>query len=498
MSWRQKALDLAVPIGFGTALCLLSPLRTALEFGSDEGYELMKAFLVSRGHPLYREVWNDQPPLHTEMVAFLFRLFGPSAYAARLFTVIFAVVLVGSLYKVVSYRSGRVAGLIAAGLLLSSSYFLQLSVSVMLELPAMALAMASVLAWTEYSTGKGKYWLALSGMLFGCALQMKLTAVIFLPALFGEYFANEFQHAGNAKGAKRRILWVLEPNALVWCGAALAAFGFILVAFYHPGTITVFLVSHFSIATRKIVASGAAYGFRPAALLENVALLAAATIGVAFVGYERRWNLLTPAILFVTAFVAHLFYRPYWYYYTLHFAVPMAWLGAIGIMGWFRVIWKYRLLKSMPARLCLGIGWLAWSAVVALVLTMAPGRVWEQVMSIRAASPAADDRIVIALKRHAAQTHWIFTDCRICAFWAGTPIPPEVAVIPWKRIWSDQASPAVILQCLERYQPEEILLRSDWQEKFQLSQYIREHYHLDPGELEGTLYLRDGSPGGQR
>ncbi len=59
-------------------LCLKAPLRTALEFGGDEGYELMKGFLVSLGHPLYREVWNDQPPLHTELLTLLFRLFGPS------------------------------------------------------------------------------------------------------------------------------------------------------------------------------------------------------------------------------------------------------------------------------------------------------------------------------------------------------------------------------------------------------------------------------------
>ena len=123
MIWRSKALvlDWAVPLGFGVVLCLTVPLRTGLEFGADEGYELMKAFLVSLGHPLYYEVWNDQPPLHTELLALLFRVFGPSAYVGRLLSVGFAMVLVGSLYKVSSNRSRRVAGLVALALLVSRS-----------------------------------------------------------------------------------------------------------------------------------------------------------------------------------------------------------------------------------------------------------------------------------------------------------------------------------------------------------------------------------------
>lgn len=108
----------------------MAPLRTALEFGGDEGYELMKAFLVSLGHPLYGEVWNDQSPLHTELLALVFRVFGPSAYAARLLIVGFTMVLVGPFCNVVSHRSGRVAGLMAVVLLASPSFFLQLSVSV--------------------------------------------------------------------------------------------------------------------------------------------------------------------------------------------------------------------------------------------------------------------------------------------------------------------------------------------------------------------------------
>ncbi len=69
MNGRSKVwvLDWLLPLGFGLALLLVASLRTGLEFGADEGYELMKRWLVSLGHLLYLEIWNDQPPWHTEL-----------------------------------------------------------------------------------------------------------------------------------------------------------------------------------------------------------------------------------------------------------------------------------------------------------------------------------------------------------------------------------------------------------------------------------------------
>jgi 4-amino-4-deoxy-L-arabinose transferase-like glycosyltransferase len=189
--WAGRALDGAVPLGFGLVLCLTVPLRTAFEFGADEGFELMKAFLVSRGHPLYTEIWNDQPPLHTEWLALLFRVFGPTAYVGRLLTVGFAMLLVGALYQLVKPQAGRVGGCLAVALLVSSASFLQLSVSVMLELPALSLAVVSLwLLLRETGRQSAGRWMG-SGVAFGCALQIKLTAALFLPALLAGFLMSK-------------------------------------------------------------------------------------------------------------------------------------------------------------------------------------------------------------------------------------------------------------------------------------------------------------------
>src|SRR5579859_35950 len=69
------------------------PLGTAVQIGADEGFELAKATLCVKGHKLYSEVWNDQPPLHTFLVTQILQHVSPSVLGPRLLTVGFSVVL---------------------------------------------------------------------------------------------------------------------------------------------------------------------------------------------------------------------------------------------------------------------------------------------------------------------------------------------------------------------------------------------------------------------
>ena len=66
------------------------PLRTAVQIGADEGFELAKATLCLHGQHLYTEVWNDQPPLHTFLVTEILRYLSPSILGPRLLTIGFA------------------------------------------------------------------------------------------------------------------------------------------------------------------------------------------------------------------------------------------------------------------------------------------------------------------------------------------------------------------------------------------------------------------------
>jgi 4-amino-4-deoxy-L-arabinose transferase-like glycosyltransferase len=491
-----RVLDGAIPLGFGAVIFSVAPLRTALQFGADEGYELMKALLVSRGHALYGRFWNDQPPLHTEMVALLFRLFGPSAYVARLLSVGLAMLLVGALYRLVSVRSGRVAGLVAVGLLMAAPEFLQLSVSVMLEMPAMAAGVAAVWAWVEYCRNRRKGWLVGSGILFGCALQVKLTAAIFGPALAVDMLVMR-------RGLRREERWAAAAReGLVWAGVAAGTFGLIAILFYGRETMAVFWRSHFSAGTRQ-AAAGPGYGFHLITLWNDfVPVWPAAVAGLGWIGWRRRWDLLLPVALLGTALVAHEAERPYWSYYVLHFAVPLAWLGALGIVEWFRVLWRQGIPARWLAKLGVGLGVLGWSLAVSAALTMLPPAVWSQMQGVEAAMPAQGDAMVQGLRREGAGKEWVFTEHRIEAFWAGLAVPPPLAVIPSKRIWSGQIDGGAVRAALERYRPGVILLDADEVRQFGLGDYLRRYYRAaSEGGVFGLYVRRDeaeapGGPGG--
>ncbi|MGO9203217.1 MAG: ArnT family glycosyltransferase [Limisphaerales bacterium] len=450
----------------------------------------MKASLVSRGHSLYGAFWNDQPPLHTEAVALLFRFFGPSAYLARLLSIVLSMVLVAALYRVVSASSGRVAGLVAVGLLLVPPYFLHLGVSVMLEMPAMAAGLAAVWAWVEYSANRHWGWLVCSGLLFGCALQVKLTAAIFGLALAADFFVTWASRRRPGENCIGVSPVGVRREVAIWCGAAIGVLGLIALWFYAPGTLAVFWSSHFSAGTRA-AASAAEYGFHLSGLWEDyLPVLPAAVAGVGYAACRRRRDLLLPLALLGAALITLLGQRPYWPYYGVHFAVPLAWLGAVGIVEWFRVLWRRGPRAGWWARLRVGLEVLTWSSAVSLALTMLPEAVRSQVQELQAAPRASADRVVGALRKQAPRTHWILTENLIAAFWAGLPVPPEVAVTPLKRFWSGQINEAEVRRCLERYRPELVLLDRGQVEQFGLDEYLRRHYRLDLQDGVQNLYVR--------
>lgn len=488
MKWRQTGplLDCTVPFGFGATLCLTAPLSTALQFGGDEGYELMKGYLVSRHHPLYFEIWNDQPPLHTELLAFLFQIFGPSAYIGRLISVAFAMLLVASLYHIVRNTSGRIAGLVALVLLLSSSMFLQLSVSVMIEMPAMALALAAV--WTCSNPSSIKRWeqVALSGLLFGCALQVKFTAAIFAPALAANYLIGQRCHGPDLP---RRITFGCLSKAAIWCGGVFAVCGIVLVMFYDLDAFSVFWHSHFAGANLACMSSER-LGFHPIVLLDDPSLVVSAPVGAVLILSKRRSDLLFPIVLMVTVISIHSWHRPYWNYYGLHFAIPMAWLGAVGMVDWFRLLWMQSIGNSLVAKLRLSVQWLGLTILVSLSLALAAECGWNNFRHMLEASPASEDLRVRKLRQNAAQVTWIFTDSVIYAFWAGLLVPPELAVIPSKRIWSCQINGVEVRRCLDRYRPEMILLSTDWASRFGLTEYLKRDYRSSSEDGIPELYIR--------
>jgi hypothetical protein len=120
------------------AMQSLIPLGSAIKLGADEDHELPKATLCNHGYKLYTQIWNDQPPLITQIIAAVTKQAPHSVLAPRLFTVGSASLLLAAMFMMVCRVSGLLAAAVAAAMLIGSPGFLELSSSVMQEIPAFA------------------------------------------------------------------------------------------------------------------------------------------------------------------------------------------------------------------------------------------------------------------------------------------------------------------------------------------------------------------------
>jgi dolichyl-phosphate-mannose--protein O-mannosyl transferase len=158
----------------------LLPLRTTVQIGSDEGFELAKATLCLKGHQLYSEVWNDQPPLHTFLVTQVLKHVSPSIFGPRLMTSAFTAMLLCALFFIVLRCGGILVATLTTAFLVVSPGFLELSSSCMLEIPSLSTAVAALCVLLLIGPTQWRAGELLAGILFGTALEMKLVPAIYL------------------------------------------------------------------------------------------------------------------------------------------------------------------------------------------------------------------------------------------------------------------------------------------------------------------------------
>src|SRR5882724_789333 len=123
-SLRKAAIVLGFFLLFFGLIQSLLPLRTAVQIGVDEGFELAKATLCAHGHKLYSEIWNDQPPLHTFLITQILKHLSPSIVGPRLVTSVSAVLLLAAVFVISLRMSGLLVAALTTALLIASPGFI--------------------------------------------------------------------------------------------------------------------------------------------------------------------------------------------------------------------------------------------------------------------------------------------------------------------------------------------------------------------------------------
>jgi 4-amino-4-deoxy-L-arabinose transferase-like glycosyltransferase len=448
------------------------PARQLFEISTDEGINLMKAFLLSQDFALYTEVWSDQPPLFTHLYASVFGLLGHDVETLRLVITLLSAFLLYGAYRFLEPVSGQteaIAGLVLITLLPT---YLILSVSIMVGLPSIALAVLSLTALASWHRKNNPIYLVLSAVLLSLAIMIKLVTG-FLAPIFGiGLLLAEFA------GSKRRGFAALRP-ALIWSGvfAGLSlVMSWLLVGFANlPQLIT----NHLG-ATNTQFFLGAGE-FRLAAHIgPSMPFIYLGLVSGVFALWRRKWLMMYPLAWMLSAYTFLYFHSPVWYHHVLLISIPAAILASDAMVAGLSAI--IRLARVIAAR------WqrsdsLHLAALSLLVIMLAAPRIPDLAQYIRLPGSASRNRmprqVELMMNRVAdfeSETVWFLTDRPMYAFRLGLQVPPDFAVLSLKRMQTGEITEEALIAGTQRYEPEQILL-----DRFRLpafEAYLAEDYDL--------------------
>lgn len=449
----------------GAILMLYSQLHLnmVLMLGNDEGYELLKGFMCWKGYTLYSQIWNDQPPLYTLFVVTVFKLFGPSLMAARILAAGFGLLLFGTVFWLICQRSRIWAAWAAVFFLISSPFILLISVSVMLEVPAISLGLLAACLLFQWEKERKTGWLLVSGIVMGIALQVKLTTVMIMPAIIAQMFTSRI--AGQNKvQIKQNIRAILQ-----WGLTTILIFGMIYFI-WARGSFQSSWESHFEDYSAAGFGSPKDFPFQWSLLLNHAECVVAALAALGLIIKRNCWrSFIFPVVLLLTALSIHSVHRPWWPYYYLHIAVPLAWLAGFAITEGF--VASSRLLSATSFNLKWFTTWkgLAICGVLALIIVKSERRLEANIASIRSLPTVSESSILTKMAEYSSRTHWVYTENDVYAFEARLPVPPQLTVVMFKRFWSGQLTPSRIVDICRHYQVEQLVLyrstlkATDWQ-----------------------------------
>ena len=459
-----------LPLAFAVLVTLLGQWWSPQAFDADEGINLGKGALVAAGFDPYAEIWNDQPPVLTYILAAVQDVFPWSVGAARVTILVFACLLLHAVFRLVERSAGRAEAVTAVVLLGTAPLMWRLSISVMIGLPAIALAVAA--CDIAYRRDRAELWRAVvAGLVFALSLQTKLFTAAALPAfLLVAYLAGDGVTRGRRVG--------MAATAL----AAMAG-GFVAIALVSGEPFLSQLVTpHVAREVRSDYSLIATAGHFAEFLVQQPFVLAAALLAATSVGRpSSRLRTAWLAWIGVTVVVL-LGHTPLRYHHLLLLVVPMACLGGEALWRVLKVAWPHR---HGLARHGIALAVIVPVVAVAyLVLLLRPFH--------DDPTPGVNEAAE-RLAAYAGLDPWVATDQPFDAFAAGLLVPPELVVFSIKRIETHNLTPEMLVAVLAARQPGQVMLRRAHADRT-VRDYLDRHYvRVDPSRLH---YVRPDLAGG--
>jgi hypothetical protein len=468
--------------GFALLVLLFYPFRFPFELDPDEGIQLMKALLHAEGASLYAQIYSDQPPLFTLMLSGLLQAFGAKVLPARLAVLGFSLVLLGSASEHLRRTWGWVHAAAAVVLLAIVPAYVQLSVSVMVGLPAIALAMLALLSLTVWHERDRMVWLILAAALLALSILVKLFTVVLVPVILAGVLLIPAKNRSPSGGLRSTLRWV--PTA-VWCVVFSVMLAVLAVVWVGPTHLAQLVETHLG-------AQDIGY-FAGETLLRHTRdlwpLFALAAIGAGMSIRRRAWSSLYYAGWIAAAGFLLAFNRPVWYHQQLLVTAPAGVLAGIGLTESFRLALNRRDRGRGSILLALLAGGLA----VFYSLQAGP-RFLDRLRSDApnlfpgAALEAREYDLLTLVEYFDPGGDWLITDRPMFAFRSRRSLPPALANVSQKVIRSGVLTEQQIIELIRESDAPVVLLG-----RFALPEveaYLEPRYDQVYGYVDLRLYVK--------
>ena len=478
--------QLVLPLTFALIVLFFFPSRANFQFSFDEGVNLMKSMLMGKGYHLYAEIWSDQPPLFSYILTKVIDLTGNSVAPGRLLVLVFSCLLLWAAIQFMRLSWGNSTALIGAILIFFLPRYLILSYSVMIGLPAISLAMLSLLFQAYWHYKRKWVWLVLSAILLALSVLTKLFTGILAPLFLAGLLMHEVH------GSRDKTWFRVITPALVWgCifGVLGASLGLWLVGFQNLPQL---LEPH-------LAATSAVQFDQPEFTLSwylrgVIPILILAAIGTVFAIQEKKWISLYLSGWSVFAYLSLFRHTPIWEHHLLLITIPAAMLAAIATFMLFHLIVNLvsTNLKLNFTNMLLAISLAAFIMYFFPFAIRDPLNLLSPIPSISAEDlglgPTHDQTLRIAFK-YAPRSKWMVTDLPMVAYRAGVLVPPNLAVFTAKRYASGFITQEDLIDAVKEYQPEQVLL-GRYEYPLVDSFLVSNGYHLVHQADLDKLYIR--------